>query len=104
MDNSRIKKDANVSNGILAEKLQRGQIDAIIMNDSEVEDFSKEFNLKGKIFVQSYTIMDNELGRRMAFTKARDMKKYIEIFNEGFKEISSNGTLDKIYKKYEQYL
>jgi methyl-accepting chemotaxis protein len=104
MDNSRIKKDACVSNGILSEKLQRGQIDAIIMNDSEVEDFVKEFNLKDKIFVQNYTIMDNELGRRMAFTKARDMKKLIDIFNEGIKEISSNGNLDKIYKKYEQYL
>lgn len=102
MDNSKIKKDISVNEDILFTKLLRNQIDAIILNDTVLEDSIQKYNLQGKVTVQEFSILDKELGRRMAFTKARNSEQLLKIFNEGFLEISKDGTLEKIYKKYLQ--
>ncbi|KUO74343.1 MAG: hypothetical protein APF77_16455 [Clostridia bacterium BRH_c25] len=100
MDNNRIKKDISVNEDILFTKLLKNQIDAIIINDTVLEDSIEKYNLKGKVSAQEFSILDRDLGRRMAFTKARSSKYLVEMFNEGFKEISEDGTLEKIYNKY----
>jgi|GEM_PF-607373 len=102
MDNDRIKKDISVNEDILFTKLLKNQIDAIILNDTALEESIAKYGLKGKISVQKYSIMDPELGRRMAFTKAGDSARLVEIFNEGFKELVKDGTVERIYKKYSQ--
>ncbi len=102
MDNNRIKKDISVNEDILFTKLLKNQIDAIILNDTVLEDSTKKYDLEGKVSVQKFSILDQELGRRMAFTKVENSKHLVELFNEGFKKLSKDGTLDKIYKKYLQ--
>lgn len=104
MENNRIRKDISVNEDILFTKLLKNQIDAVILNDSALEESMEKYDLKGKVAVQKYSILDQELGRRMAFTKHGNSKQLVEIFNEGFKEISRDGSLDRIYKKYDQLM
>lgn len=100
MDNNRIRKDISVNEDILFTKLLKNQIDAVILNDTALEESMEKYELKGRITVQKYSILDQELGRRMAFTKLGNSRQLVEMFNEGFKEISKDGTLDRIYDKY----
>lgn len=102
MDSNRIKKDISVNEDIMFTKLLKNQIDAIILNDTALEESIEKYKLKGRIAVQEYSILDQELGRRMAFTKSGNSAQLVELFNEGFKELSKDGTLDRIYRKYKQ--
>lgn len=96
-----IHKDASINEETLFKRLVKGQVEAVIMErysgDYHLNSSQKGQGLQRGSYVET---VHRENVSNMAFTRARDMGDVIGIFNEGFKELQQDGTLDRIVKKY----
>lgn len=100
-DYTRCKKEKSSSEGLLFDKLEAGKIDVMIMDESTGDYVLK--NHKHKHLFQKCAWVQKvhqENLSNMGFTKAKDSRELVEIFNEGFKSISRNGTVSSIEKRY----
>lgn len=97
----KIRKEDSINEDILFDKLQKGQLDAIIIEEMTGDYYLKNIVGSGKVRKASFRkVVKRENVSNMAYTKVRDMNKYIEMFNRGYEEIKKDGTLNKIIKKY----
>ncbi len=96
-----IRKEPSLNEETLFKRLQKGQVDAVIM-DRYSGDYHLNTTLKGKGVERAAYIetVRRENVSNMAFTRARDLNSVITIFNEGFKALEQDGTLARIVKKY----
>lgn len=100
-DNS-IIKEGNSKLESLFEKLNTGQIDAILINDYIGNYFIKVNKLHDKISISSFRLeADEKFDARMGFSKRRNLQKYIDMFNKELKSISDEGILERIESKYK---
>jgi len=96
-----IIRDPSLNEAILFKKLQKGQLDAVIM-DCYSGDFFLSNMQGGTNIVRSPYVetVARENVSNIGFTRCRDMSDAIRMFDEGFAEIKKDGTLDRIVKKY----
>jgi len=89
------------SETVLFKKLEKGQIDLLISDKYTGDYLIKAMGEKNIFEKQPFVkLVKSEGLSNMGFLKHPDMKRYVEIFNEGFKEIERDGTLDKIIERY----
>lgn len=96
-----IRKEQTLNEETLFKRLLKGQVDAVIM-DRYSGDYHLANALKGKGIERSPYVetVRRENVSNMAFTKARDLSAVSALFDEGFREITRDGTLDRIVRKY----
>lgn len=98
--NTRIVKDESLSVEIMLSKLVKGQVDGAIINEFTLGEYITKHNLKGKVKLLDYAILDNTSDSRMTFAKKNNLYQIKALFEEGFEEIKRDGTLEKIYQRY----
>lgn len=98
---SAIRKEASINEETLFKRLMKGQVDAVIM-ERYSGDYHLNSSLKGQGLERAAYVetIHRENVSNMAFSRAKDLSDVIGIFNEGFREIQQDGTLDRIVKKY----
>ncbi|MDO6354069.1 methyl-accepting chemotaxis protein [Caloramator sp. CAR-1] len=98
-----IMKEGNSKLEPLLEKLFIRQIDAILINQYIGEYFIKVHSIDDKIDVSSYVLeAEEKFDARMGFSKAKNLKHYVDIFNNELQKITTDGTLEKIQLKYKK--
>ncbi|MFZ5352791.1 MAG: methyl-accepting chemotaxis protein [Bacillota bacterium] len=102
LNNKNIKRDESLNADIMITKLLKGQVDAAIINEYTLADYIKSNNLVDKIKRLEFTITDKTSESRMGFSKANNGAAIKDEFEKGLKEITEDGTIDKIYAKYVQ--
>lgn len=96
-----IKKDVSDKEEILFRKLYKRQIDCLIMNEHAARYYIASNKIGNRVKLLPYSYIDEGgSDTRIAFTKAKDMSHYIELFNEGYLAIKKDGTLKKIEDRY----
>lgn len=102
-DNS-IIKEGNSKLEPLLEKLLMRQIDAILINQYIGEYFIRVHKLDKKIDISSFILeAEEKFDARMGFSKTRNLKHYLDIFNKELQTIATDGTLEKIELKYKKH-
>lgn len=97
----KLNKDFSTSEQILFKKLLKKQIDTMIINDYTGYHYTKVLNLSDQIKEESFTMQDVDSSEhRLGFSKVNNLREYVEIFETGYRELESNGTIEKIYNKY----
>jgi len=97
----KLNKDFSISEQILFKKLLKKQIDTMIINDYTGYYYTKVLNLNDQIKEESFTMKDVDSSEhRLGFSKVNNLGEYIEIFETGYRELESNGIIEKIYNKY----
>lgn len=96
-----IKKDVSDKEEILFRKLFKRQIDCLIMNEHAARYYIASNKISERVKFLDYSYIE-EAGSdtRIAFTKAKDMTRYVNMFNEGYQAIKKDGTLQKIEDQY----
>jgi len=96
-----IRKEASLNEETLFKRLLKGQVDAVIM-DRYSGDYHLAATLKGQGIQRAPYVetVRRENVSNMAFTRARDLSAVSRLFDEGFREISRDGTLERIVRKY----
>ena len=89
------------SERVLFKKLAKGQIDFLISDQYTGDYLMREIDENHMFLKQPFvkTVRAEGLSK-MAFVKHPQMKKFLDIFNEGFKEIENDGSLDRIIQNY----
>ncbi len=100
IEDKEIRREESISAEIMITKLIKGQIDTAIINEFTLVEILKKNKLEGKLRKLEYRITDKTSDSRMGFSREKNGDGLKEFFEQGFKEISQDGTLDKIYKKY----
>ena len=96
-----IYKDESDKQEIMFKKLLAHQVDCVIINEYAAKYFIKENNLKNRVAILNYSFAEQGgEDTRIGFTKMKDMKRFIEIFNQGIKEFQTNGRLKQIEDRY----
>lgn len=99
--NAEIRKDPCINEDILFNKLQKGQVDAIILEEMTGDYYLSNVVAGKQVVKASYKkVVRRDNVSNMAYTKAKDMSSYMEVFNRGMQHIREDGTLDAIVKKY----
>lgn len=99
--NSSIHKEYCVKEEIMFQKLLKGQVDVVIMNEFSGDYFLRVHNLSREIGKVNYRYVEKDVSdTRMGFSKCERSKEIIEIFNRGYKDKVENGELRIIEKKY----
>lgn len=99
--NPAIRKEGSLNEETLFKRLQKGQVDAVIM-DRYSGDYHMNTTFKGQGILRApyVEVVRRENVSNMAFTRTRDMQPIITIFNEGFRELKQEGVVERIEKKY----
>lgn len=96
-----IKKDVSDKEDILFRKLFKRQIDCLIMNEHAARYYIASNKIGNKVKLLAYSYLEEGgSDTRIAFTKAKDMSQYIDMFNTGYEAIKKDGTLRKIEDRY----
>jgi methyl-accepting chemotaxis protein len=96
-----IKKDVSDKEEILFRKLFKRQIDCLIMNEHAARYYIASHKIGNQVKLLAYSYLeDGGSDTRIAFTKAKDMTNYIDMFNAGYEAIKKDGTLRKIEDRY----
>lgn len=96
-----INKDTSDKEEVLFKKLLKNHVDFILMNNYAARYFINKENLKGKVKELDFTLISEKgSDTRMGFAKIEDSSKYVDIFNNGIKEILKNNKIKEIEKKY----
>ncbi|MDF2592213.1 MAG: transporter substrate-binding protein, partial [Clostridia bacterium] len=100
MKDTSISKDESINAEIMLSKLLKNQIDAAIFNEFTLGEYIIKNNLKDKVRLMGYTIVDKTSDTRIAFAKKNNLYNMKSVFEAGFDEIKKDGTIDRIYKAY----
>jgi len=97
----KIVKDASINEDILFNKLLKGQLDVIILEEMTGDYYLKNIVKDKNIVKASFKkVVKRDNVSNMAFTNAKNMDIYIQIFNEGIAALHHDGALDRIMAKY----
>ncbi len=96
-----IYKEPSLNEEILFKRLQKGQVDAVVM-DRYSGDYHLNTQLKGLGLERAAYVetVRRENVSNMAFARTPGLGPVIAAFDEGFKELQRDGTLDRIVQKY----
>lgn len=100
-NNKTFTRDVSFKEEIMFKKLLKGHVDVIILYSYSGDYFIKKLGLESRIKTEPYKYADlNASDTRMGYCKIKDNKRAIDLFNKKYPELKSNGTIDKIVKKY----
>lgn len=101
MNDTKIRRDVNLHKETLFEKLEVGQINAIIIEEYVAYAYFKLLKNRDKIRIEPFILHDqNQSEFRIGFSKLRDYSTYITMFEETMQEVAKDGTLKRIEDKY----
>lgn len=96
-----IIKDKSVNEKVMFKKLEKEQLDAVIIEKNLGKYFIKENQLKDLFEVEEYTHIERrENVSNMAYRKDEKMNQYIELFNKKYELLKEKGVIDRIEQKY----
>jgi len=99
-DDNKIKKIENANEDIMFKKLIKGQLDAILINDFSGKYYIKINNMGNSLTEQKFCFEEKDSDTRLGFSKKNNLNIYLQQFEEGYKELKKDGTIDRILKKY----
>lgn len=96
-----IVRDQSSNEEAMFKKLFKQQVDMILMNDVTARYVIAKNKLREKVKILEYSFAEGSKEEmRIGFSRKKEMKEYIDIFNKGVKEAFTDGTLEKIEEKY----
>lgn len=99
--NSSFSRDFSVKEEIMFNKLLKGQVDVIILNSYSAEYFIKKIGLENLIKAENYKHIEfNSSDVKLGYSKIKNNKEAIELFDKKYPELEKDGTIKKITKKY----
>ncbi len=100
-NNENIIKDYSAKEEIMFQKLMKGQIDVVIMNEYSGDYFVNVHQMDRDVSKAGFRQVESGAAETlMGFSKDPRSQELIRIFNEGFKEKEKQGRLRQIEKKY----
>lgn len=101
MSDAKLRKDLNIGEATMFEKLLLDQIDVMIIDELAAKYHMKQLGIEREVAIQPFVLQErNEAETRLGFTRQRDMMPCVRIFDQGCEAIKRDGTLEKIIKKY----
>ncbi|MCK8058217.1 MULTISPECIES: methyl-accepting chemotaxis protein [unclassified Fusibacter] len=98
---SRLKKEASANDAILFEKLERGQVDVVIMNEHGGDYYLSQHKLGKNVVKESYIEVDRGADPTYMGFPISDKKKHLkELFDAALSEMVNEGALIEIEKTY----
>lgn len=105
--NSKFINDSNISKEYCdstrgaVQKLLKNQVDFVLMNAYQGGYYIKQNHLQDFVSTIQFEFEDKDSNdTRIGFKKDNGMEKYIQMFDDGFKQIQKDGTLSEIEHKY----
>lgn len=99
--NTSFQRDFSFKEDIMFQKLLKGQIDVIILNSYSGNYLVKKLNFANKVKEEKYKYVQADTTEsRIGFTRAKNNKHLIDLFNKKFKELEKDGTIKQITEKY----
>lgn len=99
--NCSFNRDFSVKEEIMFNKLLKGQVDVIILNSYSSEYFIKKIGLENLIKAENYKHIElNSSDVKLGYSKIKDNKEAIELFDKKYPELEKDGTIKKITEKY----
>lgn len=82
------------------DKLIKGQVDTILINDFSAKYYSKTNKLGNLLIEQETCFEEKDSDTRLGFSKVNNLSAKIQQFEDGYKQLKEDGTIDKILEKY----
>ncbi len=81
--------------------MMKRQIDCLIMNEHAARYYIASNGIQSQVRMLPFSYLE-EAGSdtRIAFTRTRDMQRYVDLFNQGFQLLKEDGTLKRITERY----
>jgi len=95
-----INKIENSNEDTMFDKLLKGQVDAILINDFSGKYYSKINKLGNSLTIQKLCFEEKDSDTRLGFSKKNDLSIYLQQFEAGYANLLNDGTIDEILKKY----
>jgi methyl-accepting chemotaxis protein len=99
-NDKKINKIENANEDTMFDKLVKGQVDAILINDFSGKYFSKTNDLGNILMEQKTCFEEKDNDTILGFSKVNNLSVNIKQFEDGYKQLKEDGTIDKILKKY----
>jgi len=99
-NDKRINKIENANEDTMFDKLIKGQVDTILINEFSGKYYSKTNRLGDLLIEQKPCFEEKESDTRLGFSKKNNLSVNLKQFEEGYKQLEKDGTIDKILKKY----
>lgn len=86
----------------LFKKLNKKQIDCLVMNEYTVGYYIEQFGIRDKVHIEKFRFKANSHSEhRIGFAKSDVSKDQIKMFERGYKRLLESGEIDNILKKYK---
>ncbi|MGH4120405.1 methyl-accepting chemotaxis protein [Clostridium sp.] len=99
-NDKKINKIENANEDTMFDKLIKGQVDTILINDFSGKYYSKTNKLGNLLMEQETSFEEKDSDTRLGFSKVNNLSVNIKQFEDGYKQLKEDGTIDKIIKKY----
>lgn len=99
-NDKKIIKIENANEDTMFDKLIKGQVDSILIDDFSGKYFNKTNNLGNLLMEQKTCFEEKDSDTRLGFSKKNNLSVNLQQFEDGYKQLQEDGTIDKILKKY----
>jgi ABC-type amino acid transport substrate-binding protein len=99
-NDKKINKIENANEDTMFDKLIKGQVDTILINDFSGKYYSKTNKLENLLMEQKTSFEEKDSDTRLGFSKVNNLSVNIKQFEDGYKQLKEDGTIEKIIKKY----